>query len=326
MTPHYSRKTELPLLALLALLWGSSYLLVKVAVVEIPPITLIALRVAGAAACLLVVMWLRSETLPRDWRTRRMLLLQAVFNSIVSWTVLAWGQQYVDASLASVLNSTSPIFVFLFTALVTRHEALGGRKLIGAGIGFLGVVLIVGVAALRGLGSQVAGELACLFGAALYACAAIYGKRFGHVSAVVTAAGTMTWATAVLVPVAIVVERPWTLSPSPTAIGATIILSVFCTAVALLIYFRLVRTLGSMGVASQSYLRAGVGVVLGLLLLGETISLPVAAGLMAAVLGVALINWPTSKLPTIAVITASPHLGAGDAGPTGCVPGSPERG
>ena len=116
MTTQHSLRIELPLLALLALLWGSSYLFIKVAVTEIPPVTLIALRVTGAAGFLLVVMRLRGETLPQDWRTCRMLLLQAFFNSIGAWTVLAWGQQFVDAALASVLNSTSPIFVFLFTA------------------------------------------------------------------------------------------------------------------------------------------------------------------------------------------------------------------
>ena len=151
MTSQHSLRTELPLLALLALLWGSSYLFLKVAVTEIPPVTLIALRVTGAAGFLLVVMRIRSETLPRDWHTRRMLLQQAFFNSIGAWTVLAWGQQFVDAGLASVLNSTSPIFVFLLTALVTRHEPLGGRKLAGVFIGFFGVVLIVGVSHAEGL-------------------------------------------------------------------------------------------------------------------------------------------------------------------------------
>ena len=112
----------------------------------------------------------------------------------------------------------------------------------------------------------------------------------------VTAAGTMIWATAILVPVAFVLERPWMLTPSAKAIGATLVLSVLCTAVALLIYFRLVRTIGSMGVASQSYLRAGIGVILGLVLLKETITLPIAAGVMTAIAGVALINWPTRNL------------------------------
>lgn len=285
-------RTELPLLALLALLWGSSYLFIKVAVSDIPPVTLIALRVLGATVFLLLVMGARSERLPRDARTWRMLLVQSVLNSIGAWTVLAWGQQYVEAGLASVLNSTSPIFIFLITALVTRHEALNGRKLAGAVLGLIGVALIVGVDVLGGLGDQVAGQIACLVGAALYAGAAIYGKRFGHISAVATATGTMIWASVVLVPLALLLDRPWTLAPSLTAMAATAILSILCTGVALLIYFRLVRTLGSMGVASQSYLRAGIGVILGLLFLGEAFTLPVAAGLCAAIAGVALINWP----------------------------------
>lgn len=294
MTPANLR-TELSFLALLALLWGSSYLFIKVAVAEIPPVTLIALRVLGAAIFLLFVMGARSEKLPRDPRTWRMLLMQSVFNSIGAWTVLAWGQQYVESGLASVLNSTSPIFVFLITALVTRHEALSGRKLTGAGLGLMGVTLIVGVDVLRGLGDQVAGQVACLIGAALYDGAAIYGKQFGHISATATATGTMIWATVVLVPLALVLDRPWTLAPSLAALAATSILSILCTGVALLIYFRLVRTLGSMGVASQSYLRAGIGVLLGIVFLGETFTLPVVAGLCAAIAGVALINWPARK-------------------------------
>ncbi|MEO1474423.1 MAG: EamA family transporter [Pseudomonadota bacterium] len=292
-------RTELPLLALLALLWGSSYLFIKVAVAEIPPVTLIAIRVLGATIFLLLVMGARSERLPRDARTWRMLLVQSVLNSIGAWTVLAWGQQYVESGLASVLNSTSPIFVFLITALMTRHEALNGRKLAGAVLGLIGVALIVGVDVLRGLGDQVAGQVACLIGAALYAGAAIYGKRFGHISAVATATGTMIWASVVLVPLALLLDRPWTLAPSLMTLAATAVLSIICTGVALLIYFRLVRTLGSMGVASQSYLRAGIGVLLGLVFLRETFTLPVAAGLGAAIAGVALINWPAKKRAAI---------------------------
>src|SRR5215510_4931964 len=145
MKAQHNLKTELPLLALLALFWGSSYLFIKVAVTEIPPLTLVALRVTGAAGFLLIVMRLQNEKLPRDVGTWQMLFLQAVFNSIGAWTVLAWGQQFVDAGLASVLNSMSPIFVFLFTAFVTRHESLGGRKSFGVFVGFFGVVLIVGL-------------------------------------------------------------------------------------------------------------------------------------------------------------------------------------
>lgn len=296
MTGRRRLGAELALLGLLALLWGSSYLFIKVAVAEIPPVTLIALRVAGACLFLLGVMAWRGHRLPRDGATWRALLVQAVLNSIGAWTVLAWGQQFVDAGLAGVLNSTSPIFVFIATALVTRHERLGGRRLAGACVGLGGVVLIVGPDVLRGLGAAVAGQAACLLGAALYAGAAIYGRRFAGLPPVTAAAGTMIWATLVLVPLAFIVDAPLSPLPSARALAAAAALSVLCTGVALLLYFRLVRTLGSMGVASQSYLRAAVGVLLGAAILGETVTLPVGVGLAAAVAGVALINWPARPM------------------------------
>lgn len=283
---------ELALLGLLALLWGSSYLFIKVAVAEIPPVTLIAVRVTIAAVFLFAVLSLRNDRLPRDGRTWRMLLLQSVFNSTAAWTLLAWGQQHVDSGLASVLNSTSPIFVFLFTVLVTRHEATSVLKLFGACLGLLGVTMIVGVDALAGLGQQVAGQLAAIAGAILYACAAIYGKRFSHISATATAAGTMICASAVLVPASLMLEQPWTLMPSAKAVAAASALSVLCTGCALLIYFRLLRTLGSMGTASQAYLRAGFGVALGVIFLGEQITPVIGLGLVAAIIGVAAINLP----------------------------------
>ncbi len=283
---------ELALLGLLALLWGSSYLFIKVAVTEIPPVTLIAVRVTVAALFLLAVLSWRNDHLPRDGRTWRMLLVQSFFNSTAAWTLLAWGQQYVDSGLASVLNSTSPIFVFLFTVFITRHEVTSGLKLFGACLGLLGVAMIVGVDALAGLGQQVAGQLAAIAGAVLYACAAIYGKRFNHISATATAAGTMMCAAVVLVPASLVLEQPWTLAPSLKAVAATSVLSVLCTACALLIYFRLLRTLGSMGTASQAYLRAGLGVALGIVFLGEQITPVIGLGLLAAIIGVAAINMP----------------------------------
>ena len=283
---------ELGFLGLLALLWGSSYLFIKIAVADIPPVTLIAVRVTIAAVFLLAVLCWQGEMLPRNARTWRMLFVQAFFNSIGAWTVLAWGQQYIDSGLASVLNSTSPLFVFFFTLLVTRHEATSWLKLFGACLGLVGVVLIVGTDALAGLGQQVLGQLAALAGAILYACAAIYGKKFSHLSATATATGTMICASMVLVPLSLILERPWTLSPSADAILATSVLGLVCTGIALLIYFRLIKSIGSLGVASQAYLRAGVGVMLGIFVLGEQITPIIGIGLLAAIIGVAAINIP----------------------------------
>lgn len=290
---------EFSLLGLLALLWGSSYLFLKVAVSEIPPVTLIAARVTIAATLLLCVLAWTGDALPRDGRSWRMLLIQAFLNSIGAWTILAWGQQYVDSGLAAVLNSTAPIFVFFLTLLVTRHEATNGLRFLGACLGVLGVSLIVGVDVLAGLGQQALGQLAALFSAFLYACAAIYGRRFTHLSPTATAAGTMVWASVCLVPASLVLDRPWTLSPSYPALAATLMLGLFCTGLALLIYFRLVCSIGSMGVASQAYLRAGIGVLLGSLVLGETITPAFGFGLLAVIAGVALINRRPRKVPSI---------------------------
>lgn len=283
-------KLEFALLGLLAGLWGSSYLAAKVALATIPPLTLAAARVALAAAILLLAMRLHGARLPADRRTWRLLFVQSLLNSTLAWSVLAWGQQYVDSALAGVLNSTSPIFVVLITLCFLRREPLSGWQMSGAAVGFAGVATIVGFDALRTIGREILAQLAVLFSALLYACAALHGRRLSHVPALATAAGTTLLASLCLVPASLLVDRPWTLQPSARSLVAAAILAVFCTAVALLIYFRLLRTLGPMGVTSQSYLRAGVSVLLGILVLGEHIAASFGLGLAAIIVGVAAIN------------------------------------
>jgi drug/metabolite transporter (DMT)-like permease len=242
------------LLGLLALLWGASYLFIRVAVAEIPPLSLIAFRVTGALAVLAAVLALRGQTWPRGRSLWGRLLVQAVFNSIGAWTVLAWGQQYVGAGLASVLNSTAPVFVVLFAALAGRRPGAG--RALGCGLGLAGVVLVVGPEALAGGRATAAGLIACVLGAMLYAGAALHGHR-------VAAAG---------------------------ALGAAAVLAVFCTGLALLIYFRLLARIGPAATASQSYLRAGVGVLLGIGVLGETLQPTLIPGLVLVLAGVVLLN------------------------------------
>jgi len=251
-SPQHNIVFESALLCLLALLWGSSYLLIKVAVETIPPITLIATRVFIAAIFLSVIVIWKGERLPRDGKTWRLLLVQSILTSIRAWTVLAWGQQFVDSALASMLNSTSPVFVFLITFFFTRHETTSWLKLFGACMGVVGVSLIVGADALQGLGQQVLAQLAVLSGAVMYAGAAIFGKRFTHLTPLMTATCTMIWASVFLVPLSLVIDEPWTLAPSTLSMTAAVTLALLGTGVALLIYFRLLRTLGSLGTTSQS--------------------------------------------------------------------------
>lgn len=299
--PAGPRLLELGFLLLLAVLWGGAYPLTKIGVGTIPPITLVAMRVSIAAIVLLAILWRLGLTLPRGRATWRDFLVQAFLNSIVSWLLVAWGQQYISASLSGILNSTSPIFVFLITLLFTRHEPVTFQKFFGMLAGLGGVCVVIGLDALGGLGVAVVAQVAVVLGAVCFGCAAIYGHRFAGLPPVVTAAGTMLCASAVLVPLALVVERPWTRSPSAASLAAVTVLGVFCTAGAMMLYFRLVRTLGSMGVASQSYLRAGIGVLLSMALLGEAFTWNVGVGLAAVVVGVAAINgqlrWPRRRTP-----------------------------
>ena len=294
-TQDKNLRFELALLAVLAGLWGSSYLLIKVALASFPPFTLMAIRVSLAAAFLVAVMRVRNEHLPRDAATWRMLFVQSLLNSSVAWLVLAWGQQFLASGLAGVLNSTSPLFVFLLTAFSAQREARSVAKVLGVILGFVGVALVVGLDALQGLGQQALAQAAVLFGAFLYGCAAINGKRLSHVSPLATATGTMLWAMLSLVPLSLAFDQPWTLQPTAKASLAAATLAILGTGVALVIYFRLVKTLGPMGVASQAYLRSGVSVLLGLFILGEQLSPTVLLGLVIIIIGVALINLPRKR-------------------------------
>ena len=275
---------------LLAGLWGSSYVALKIAVAEIPPVTVIALRVTIAALVLAALLRVRNERLPRDASTWRALLVQSFFSATAPWCLLAWSAQRIDASLAGVLNSTSPIWVFFITALLTRHEPLTLLKFVGAAGGLLGVAIMIGWAPAQASGADVWGQLGAVASAMLYACAAVWGTRYSGASVFAVTAGTMIWSSACLIPLSLVLEQPWTLRPSTQAMLAVIYLGVVTTALALLLYFRLVRTLGSLGVASQAYLRAGWSVLLGVVLLGEAFTLQLLIGLAAIVVAVTAIN------------------------------------
>jgi drug/metabolite transporter (DMT)-like permease len=275
------------LLVVLATLWGASYTFIKIGVETIPPVTLIAARTLIAAVLLLALARWRGLSLPSDPVTWRRFLIQACLNSAIPFTLIAWGERWVDAGLATVLNSTAPIFTFLLTAAVTQHEPVTARKLFGVGSGLVGVCLIVGVEALSGLGQQLLPPIAIVAATICYAGAAIFGKTFKELHPILPAAGSLICGAAILCPASLMIDQPWTLSPSRESVLALIGLSVFSTALALVIYFRLVRTLGSVGVTSQAYLRVPIGVAIGIIFLGETLTLAGWIGLACVVVGVA---------------------------------------
>lgn len=287
--------TELALLLALSTLWGASYTFIKIGVETIPPVTLIAARTLVAGAILVAVIRLRGLKLPRDRQAWTRFLFQACLNSVIPFTLIAWAEQTTDAGLATILNSTSPIFAFLLTVLITRHEAVTSRKLFGVTAGLIGICLIVGVQALDGIGQELWAQLAIVTATICYAGAAIFGKNFKGLDPMMPAAGSLICGAAILIPISLVVDEPWTLTPSTNSVLALLALSVFSTALAFVIYFRLVQTLGSVGTTAQAYLRVPIGVAIGVLFLGETLSTTAWIGLTCVVAGVIAMTLPASK-------------------------------
>lgn len=285
---------EIGLLLLLSLIWGSSFTLIKVALATIPPFTMVAARVTIAAILLLCIATAQGHSLPSGMMVWLAFLVQGLLQSALPFSLISWGEMHIASGLAGVLNATPPMFVLAITMMTGRAQrTISRQKMIGVGLGLAGVAVTMGIDALSGLGTAQPLAQAAVLGASLcYALAPIWGQRFSKLPAIVTAAGAMSCAAILMVPAAIAVERPWTLAPTSQALAAVTGLAVVCTALAMVIYFRLIRTLGPLGTTSGSYLRAGFAVALGTTLLGEDFTWSVLAGMMLIVVGVIAVTAP----------------------------------
>ena len=292
-----SRPRELLLLLLLATLWGGSYTLIRIGVETIPPITFIAARTAIAGAVLGLVLAHRGIRLPRDRVLWRRFAVQAGLNSVVPFTLIAWAERTIEAGPAVILNATTPIFAFLITATITRHERVDRWSAVGVATGLAGIVLIVGGDAVAGIGREVVADLAIVAASVCYAGAAIWGKRFHGLDPMVPATGSLIVGTMALVPLAVVVDRPWTIAPSSASLMALVVLAVASTALAFTLYFRLIQTLGTVGTTAQAYLRVPIGVAIGAVFLGERLPPTAWIGLVAVVGSVVAMTAPRRAAP-----------------------------
>lgn len=286
---------EWALLAVLATCWGASYTFIKIGVATIPPVTLIAARTLIAGTLLLAVLRVRGVKLPAEPAMWGRFMLQACLNSVLPFTLIAWAERSVDAGLATILNSTSPIFIFLLGLGMGGAEKPTLRRLFGVGAGLAGICLIVGVEALNGLGHSLLAQLGLVAAAVCYGCAAMFGRVFKGLDPMVPAAGSLLSGAAMLLPASIALDRPWTLAPSAASMGAVLALAVLSTALAFTIYFRLIKTLGPMSTAAQAYLRVPIGVMIGVVFLGEMLAPTAWLGLACIVAGVVAMTMPARR-------------------------------
>ncbi len=278
------------LLILLASLWSSSFAAIKIGVGTIPPLTLAAGRIAVAAAVLYALIALRGQRLPRSARLWALFFLIGVTGNALPFTLIAWGEERIDSGLAAILMAVMPPATVLLTHVFTRDERLTAIKVIGVAMGFAGVVLLIGPEALRGLGGQAGRQLAVAGGAVCYAVAATVACFMPPSSPAVRSAAVMICASVQMIPLALFVDQPWALSPSPGSVAALVYLGLFPTALATIIFFQLISARGATFVALNNYMIPVMGVIWGAAFLGERLSLQALGALALILIGIGVTN------------------------------------
>ncbi|MCB2052944.1 MAG: DMT family transporter [Geminicoccaceae bacterium] len=284
---------EWALLLTLSVLWGGSFFFVGIAVGELPPLTIVALRVSLAAITLFLVLRLAGRSMPREPRLWLAFGAMGLLNNAVPFTLIVWGQTHIASGVAAILNATTPLFTVVVAHALTTDEKLTAGRIAGVVLGLTGVAVMIGGAALGTLGVQVTAQFAVLAGALSYALAGVYGRRFKKMGAppLVTATGQVTASSLMLVPIALMVDRPWDLPmPSATAITAILALAVFSTALAYILYFRILATAGATNLLLVTFLIPVSAIVLGVLVLGETLLARHLAGMALIASGLAAID------------------------------------
>jgi len=280
------------LLLALACCWSSTYPLTKIGLGSIPPITFISARSLVAALFLLVILRLRGIRMPTDISAWKQFAFQQTINSTVPFLMITWAQQYVPAASTVVLASTTPIFAFIITWGITRHEPATLLKLAGVILGLAGTAVIIGLDALVGLGGNIAAELLILLATISFACGSIFGLRLSDYDPMVVAAGSLLFGGFLLLPPALIVDHPWTLRPTQEALIATVAMGIFSSALGLMLFYMCLTRLGTILTNAQSYLRIPIGVGLSVVLLGESVPSNLVLGLVLVMIGVAAMTIP----------------------------------
>lgn len=282
--------SDYALLVLLGILLGAPYALTKISQLTIPPLTGVAARVVFAAAALWIVVFVSKIKLNALREYATLLLVQGIISCAVPYALIAYGQLSVNSALTAILNSTTPVFVCVISFFWTRHEQLNCERLFGLFVGLTGVIIIAGTNSLHGLGKETLGQAAIILATVCSALAAIQGRRLNTIPPVLAAAGTLSCGSIVLVPICFVIDLPFHAAPSAGSVAALAINALFGTALRSVIYFRLLRTIGSIGVSSAGYLKPAVGVLIGCTFLDEALTWTTLVGLLAVCAGVAAAN------------------------------------
>ncbi len=279
------------LLVSLATLWGGSFFLIELAVRALPVFTIVTARVAIAAFILLIFVTIKGQAMPKSLGMWGQFLLLGALRAAIPISLIVWAETQIDSGLASILNSTSPIFTMIVAHLLLKDEKLTSAKVIGVSVATLGIVVMIGADALQGLGLQVLAQLAMLGATCSYGFAAVYGRRFKGVPAAVSASSMLFGATLLTLPFALFLEKPWAIPASTqltVSILAVLALALLSTALAFVIWFQLIHSAGAANTSMVTFLIPLVGLLLGVFVLGERLEPTSIIALILILLGLAI--------------------------------------
>jgi drug/metabolite transporter (DMT)-like permease len=286
------------LLLLLSVLWGASFYFFKVLIPELPALTIVLGRVGLAALLMNLLIVLKGDSMPTSPRAWGAFLVMGLLNNVVPFFLIVWSEIRISSGLASILNATTPIFAVLAAHFATANEKLNWSKGVGVLCGFLGVVVLIGPSMLVSVSrDQVPADLACLLAALILALAGIYGRRFKSMPSLTVATGQVTASTLVLLPITLVVDQPWNLpNPSIHAWQALIGNAVLSTALAYVLYFRVLATAGATNTLLVTFLVPISAILLGVVFLREAFTVQTLEGMLLIGVGLAAID---GRLPAV---------------------------
>lgn len=281
------------LIAILSIIWGGSFFFIGVAVKGLPPFTIVGLRVGIAALALHVIIRATNQRMPFTREAWVAFFGMGFLNNLLPFCLIVWGQTRIASGLASILNATTPLFAIIVTHFLTEDEKMTPNRLGGVLIGLSGVVMIIGTDALKGLGADVLAQFAVLGAAICYSLAGVFGRRFRRlgISPLITATGQVSASTVLLLPLAILADRPWRLPvPSIEIWGAVLGLALISTALAYIIFFRVLASAGVTNIMLVTFLIPVSAIMLGVTFLGEHIQIKHLVGMGLIGLGLAAID------------------------------------
>jgi drug/metabolite transporter (DMT)-like permease len=275
----------------LAVLWGTSFLFVKIAVREVPPLTMVAARFVIAASVLGVAVRARGLRLPTSRRVWSHYLLMSLIGNSIPFSLIAWGQIRVDVGLAGILMGVMPLMTLLLAHFFVPGERMTPRMAGGFAVGFIGLVALFGPEALLEFGgesSDLLSQLAIGLAAICYATNTIITRRLGTLDPLVSATTVMWITTAIMVPLALWVERPWNLAWSAESIASVVWLGLFATALATIVYFRIIQRAGPTFLSLINYMIPVVALAAGAIVLEEKLVGTVLIGMALILTGLAI--------------------------------------